>query len=280
MKAPTQPGRDRDFDITLEKNLPHNLSTSAWSSAQSSSRTRPSVPRPERSYRTAATGRPPQDLQGHGGPVGAGHGRGQRIALEDFPDGELGRWRAGRVASLADSVPAPEHRVLHRMRQGRGGSLHGSSSALRNPRRCSPPEDEVEEVLGPGPVLPIPIAQDWLLVGFQPVRASPRAWLKVIELTRPSMITGLATGYASSTVRHPAAEVGPGSWWRPIPGHQETAFCLDASAGARPSAGRVSIFSLEMAREQLFLDALPSRSAGSMCTPPAHSHLQEDFWKN
>jgi replicative DNA helicase len=166
------------------------------------------------------------------------------------------------IASLADGVPSPRHieyyaRIVKEKAVLRG--LISSASGILTD--CYRAEDDVEEILDRAESSIFKIAQDSLSVGFQSIQTIADASLKVIEeLSRSrSLITGLATGYerldeyTAGLQRSDLIVVAA----RPAMG--KTTLCLNLAANAAlKDAKSVGLFSLEMSREQLFLRMLCS----------------------
>jgi len=166
------------------------------------------------------------------------------------------------IASLADGVASPRNieyyaRIVKEKSILRG--LISSSSQILT--ECYRAEDEVEEILDRAETSIFRIAQDSLSAGFQPIRGIADAALKTIEeLSRShSPITGLATGYARLDELTAGLQKSDLIVVAARPGMGKTTFCLNiAQNAALGEDRRVGIFSLEMAREQLFLRMLCS----------------------
>jgi replicative DNA helicase len=166
------------------------------------------------------------------------------------------------IASLADGVPSPKNIEYYARIVKEKSILRGLiSSASGILTDCYRAEDEVEEILDRAESSIFRIAQDSLSVGFQPIRGIAEASLKVIEeLSKShSMITGLATGYARLDEYTAGLQKSDLIVVAARPAMGKTTFCLNVAQNAALGENRrVGIFSLEMAREQLFLRMLCS----------------------
>ena len=164
------------------------------------------------------------------------------------------------IASLADGVPSPYNieyyaRIVKEKAVLR--ALIGSASGILTD--CYRAEEEVGELLDRAESSIFRIAQESLSGGFLPIRAIADASLKVIEelAEKRSLLTGLATGYERLDELTAGLQKSDLIVVAARPAMGKTTFCLNvAQNAALREDRRVGIFSLEMAREQLFLRML------------------------
>jgi replicative DNA helicase len=118
---------------------------------------------------------------------------------------------------------------------------------------------EVEEVLDQSERLIFQIAQDQLRAGFVPMRTIADQSLKTIEqlAERRELVTGLPTGFPSLNEYTSGLQPSDLIVVAARPGMGKTSLALNIAQHASLREGRkVGIFSLEMAREQLFIRLL------------------------
>jgi len=189
---------------------------------------------------------------------------------------------AAYIASLADGVPSPKHIEYYARIVKEKSILRGLiSSASGILTDCYRAEEEVGEILDRAESSIFKIAQDSLSGGFLPIRTIADASLKVIEeLSKShSMITGLATGYDRLDEYTAGLQKSDLIVVAARPAMGKTTFCLNvAQNAALRDERRVGVFSLEMSREQLFL-----RMLCSLGRIDAHllrtGRLTKDDWK-
>ena len=118
---------------------------------------------------------------------------------------------------------------------------------------------ETEEILDLSERLIFRIAQDQLRAGFVPLRVIADQSLKTIEklAERRELVTGLPTGFASLNEYTSGLQPSDLIVVAARPAMGKTSFALNIAQHAALREGRkVGLFSLEMAREQLFLRLL------------------------
>ncbi len=166
------------------------------------------------------------------------------------------------IASLADGVPSPRHIEHYAKIVKEKAVLRGLiASASQILTDCYRAEEDVEDLLDRAESSIFQIAQDSLSAGFQPIGTIADASLKVIEeLSKShSLITGLATGYEKLDEYTAGLQRSDLIVVAARPAMGKTTFCLNlAQNAALKDQRRIGIFSLEMAREQLFLRMLCS----------------------
>jgi replicative DNA helicase len=118
---------------------------------------------------------------------------------------------------------------------------------------------DTEEILDQSERLIFRIAQDQLRAGFVPMRVIADQSLKTIETLaeRRELVTGLPTGFASLNEYTSGLQPSDLVVVAARPAMGKTSFALNIAQHAAQREGRkVGVFSLEMAREQLFLRLL------------------------
>ena len=186
------------------------------------------------------------------------------------------------IASLADGVPTSTHVEYYARIVKEKSVLRGLiSSASRILTECYKAEDDVEEILDRAESSIFRIAQDSMTGGFLSIRAIADSSLKVIEeLTeKRSLLTGLATGYERLDEYTAGLQKTDLIVVAARPAMGKTTFCLNlAQNSAILEHKKIGIFSLEMSKEQLFL-----RMLCSLGRIDAHllrtGRLSKDDWK-
>ncbi|HMC83101.1 MAG TPA: replicative DNA helicase [Candidatus Polarisedimenticolia bacterium] len=166
------------------------------------------------------------------------------------------------IASLADGVPSSHHVEYYaRIVKEKAVLRQLITSAGEILTDCYRAEEDVGDIMDRAESSIFRIAQDTLTVGFLPIRAIADASLRIIEelSEKRSLVTGLETCYprldelTAGLQRSDLIVVAA----RPAMG--KTTFCLNvAQNAALRGKKRVGIFSLEMSREQVFLRMLCS----------------------
>jgi len=170
----------------------------------------------------------------------------------------------GYIASLLDGVPrlvnAEHHAKIvkdkSRLRQTIDAAARISSLAARD-------EGPVDEVLDEAERVIFEIAEDRLDEGFRSIQVvAEDAYVLVERLTeRKETITGVPTGFVDLDELTSGLQPSELVILAARPAMGKTSFALNIAENAALKHGRVvGIFSLEMAREQLFLRMLGSQS--------------------
>ena len=170
----------------------------------------------------------------------------------------------GYIASLLDGVPRMVNAEHHarivkdksRLRQTMDAAARISSLAARD-------EGPVEEILDEAERVIFEIAEDRLEEGFRAIQAvAEDAYVLVERLTeRKETITGVPTGFVDLDELTSGLQPSELVILAARPSMGKTSFALNIAENAALKHGRVvGIFSLEMAREQLFLRMLGSQS--------------------
>ncbi len=164
------------------------------------------------------------------------------------------------IASLVDGVPRSANveyyaRIVKEKAILRG-LIEAGSQIITTAYEAS---QEVEAILDASERLVFRIAQDQLRGGFVPMKTlADENWQKVEELHRKrELVTGLPTGFASLNEYTSGLQPSDLIVVAARPGMGKTSFALNIAQHVGMREGKkVGVFSLEMAKEQLFLRLL------------------------
>ncbi len=255
------------MDVTLERNLPHNLDAErsvlgAILIENKLIHLAQEILREEHFYRDGH-----RTLFRAMGVLNERHSAIDLITVKDelARCGELDRvGGAAYVSSLLDGVPRSanvEHyaRIVRQKAVLRG--LIGSASRILN--RCYEAEETADTLLDEAQRDVMLLAEGSLRTGFSHVREVATPTLAYIDRLheRRELITGLATGYEKVDEMTSGLQRGDLVIIAGRPSMGKTALAVNIAQNAGVLSGRtVGIFSIEMSREQVFLRLLTGQS--------------------